>query len=65
MGALAATRANLGTALAPRHTGPRRGDVRHSLADISQAQAMLGYEVKVDFEQGLRRVITWYRERDG
>ena len=41
------------------------GDVRHSLADISQAQAMLGYEVKVDFEQGLRRIIAWYREHDG
>lgn len=55
----------LGTDIAPVHTDPRLGDVRHSLADISQARTMLGYEVKVDFEQGLQRLIAWYREGNG
>jgi nucleoside-diphosphate-sugar epimerase len=43
--------------------GPERaGDVKHSLADISKAQKHLGYLPKVDFEEGLRRTIAWYRQ---
>ena len=42
--------------------GPERaGDVKHSLADISQAQKHLGYKVLVDFEDGLRRTVEWYK----
>jgi nucleoside-diphosphate-sugar epimerase len=42
--------------------GPERaGDVKHSLADISRAEQYLGYKPKVDFEEGLRRTIEWYR----
>jgi nucleoside-diphosphate-sugar epimerase len=44
--------------------GPERaGDVKHSLADISRAEHYLGYEPKVDFEEGLSRTIKWYRSR--
>lgn len=40
--------------------GPERlGDVQHSLADISKAQRLLGYEVLVSLEEGLRRTISW------
>jgi UDP-glucose 4-epimerase len=39
----------------------RAGDVKHSLADISEAQRYLGYKPTVDFEEGLRRTIAWYR----
>ncbi len=39
----------------------RSGDIKHSLADISAAQKHLGYRVVVDFEQGLRRTVEWYR----
>lgn len=36
--------------------GPeRKGDVKHSLADITRAQRLLGYSPKVDFKEGLRR----------
>lgn len=43
--------------------GPsREGDVKHSLADISKAQEGLGYKPLVDFEEGLRRTVDWYRE---
>ena len=42
--------------------GPARtGDVKHSLADMSRAKKRLGYKPKVDFEEGLRRTIEWYR----
>ena len=44
--------------------GPERaGDVKHSLADLSRAEKHLGYKPKVDFEEGLRRTIEWYRNR--
>ena len=40
---------------------PRVGDVRHSLADISQARKLLGYESKVDLREGLQRTIEWWK----
>ena len=39
----------------------RSGDIKHSLADISQAQKHLGYKVLVDFEEGLSRTVEWYK----
>jgi len=42
--------------------GPERaGDIKHSLADITQAQKHLGYKVLVNFEDGLRRTVEWYK----
>jgi len=44
--------------------GPERGgDIKHSLADISKAEAQLGYRPKVNFEEGLRRTVEWYRKQ--
>lgn len=40
---------------------PRVGDVRHSLADISMARELLGYESKVDLREGLQRTIEWWK----
>jgi nucleoside-diphosphate-sugar epimerase len=48
--------------LSPEYVAPRPGDVRHSLADIGRARQRLGYEVKVRFEEGLRRTVAWFRE---
>ena len=45
----------------PKHSPPRTGDVRESLADITRARKLLGYESIVDFEEGLRRSIEYYR----
>ena len=43
--------------------GPERGgDIKHSLADISKAEAALGYKPSVDLEEGLRRTVEWYRK---
>jgi nucleoside-diphosphate-sugar epimerase len=41
----------------------RGGDVKHSLADVSKAEAGLGYRPTVDFEEGLRRTVEWYRKK--
>jgi UDP-glucose 4-epimerase len=46
----------------PKHGPDREGDVKHSLADISRAETGLGYKPFVDFEEGLRRTVEWYRE---
>ena len=45
----------------PKYGPEREGDVRHSLADISKAEAALGYKPTVNFEQGLQRTVEWYR----
>ncbi len=51
----------LNTKIEPVFEPPRAGDVRDSLADISQAQQALGYQPVVDFDEGLRRSIEYYR----
>ncbi len=51
----------LGTDLDAVHEPPRPGDVKHSLADITAARDLLGYEPQVGFADGLRRTIAWYR----
>jgi nucleoside-diphosphate-sugar epimerase len=50
----------LGTRIEPRFDDPRPGDVMHSLADISRAERLLGYEPVVHFEEGLARTVAWY-----
>ncbi|HEX8651825.1 MAG TPA: SDR family oxidoreductase [Pyrinomonadaceae bacterium] len=40
----------------------RAGDVRHSLADITQARELLGYEPSVGLEEGLRATIDWWKQ---
>jgi UDP-glucose 4-epimerase len=45
----------------PRHEPPRAGDVRESRADITEARRWLGYKPEVDFEEGLRRSIDYYK----
>ncbi|HBO45001.1 MAG TPA: LPS biosynthesis protein WbpP [Planctomycetaceae bacterium] len=51
----------LGTDVQPIHDKPRVGDVRESMADVTLARALLGYETQVHFEEGLRRSINYYR----
>jgi nucleoside-diphosphate-sugar epimerase len=45
----------------PNYGSERSGDIKHSLADISKAEAALGYKPLIDFEEGLRRTVEWYR----
>jgi UDP-glucose 4-epimerase len=46
----------------PTYAPERSGDIKHSLADISKAEAALGYKPKVNFEEGLRRTVDWYKD---
>ena len=45
----------------PAYAPPRAGDIRDSLADIRRARELLGYEPRIDFREGLRRTVEWYR----
>ena len=52
----------LGVDIEP-HFGPdRKGDIKHSNADISKARRLLGYDPSYDFARGLNEAIAWYRE---
>jgi len=51
----------LGTNIKPIHTPALPGDARHSQADISQAQADLGYCPFTDLKQGLKRYLAYLR----
>jgi nucleoside-diphosphate-sugar epimerase len=39
----------------------RAGDIKHSLADISLAEELIGYRPSVNFRDGLMRTVEWYR----
>ena len=60
----ALTRA-LGKDIEPIFGPARKGDIRHSNADISKAKRLLGYEPEYDFERGLNEAIEWYKEKLG
>jgi UDP-glucose 4-epimerase len=49
----------------PAYAEGRAGDIRDSLADIGLARELLGYEPKVNFREGLRRTVEWYRGGGG
>src|SRR2546427_4544459 len=55
----------LGRQLPRAHTGPRAGDVRHTLADITKAERLLGYRPQVDFATGMRRTCEYFVARFG
>lgn len=55
----------LGSTIEPVHEPPRAGDVRESLADITLARKLLGYEPAIDFDEGLRRSLDYYRQSVG
>jgi len=51
----------LGRPLPRRHTPGRAGDVPHTLADIDRARKLLGYTPLVEFDEGLRRTLDYFR----
>jgi UDP-glucose 4-epimerase len=55
----------LGVDIPPVHVPPRQGDVRDSLADITKARTLLGYQPLVSLDEGLRRTVDWYRAQAG
>jgi len=50
----------LGKDIVPIFEPERPGDVKHSLASIDRAQRILGYTVKMDFAEGLKRTIEFF-----
>jgi len=62
---LAQVKEILGSDIEPVHEGARAGDVRDSQASIEAARQAFGYRVSVDFEEGLRKTVDWYREQVG
>jgi nucleoside-diphosphate-sugar epimerase len=52
----------VGKNVRPIYAPARAGDVKHSLADITAARELIGFEPVVLFRDGLRKAITWYRD---
>jgi nucleoside-diphosphate-sugar epimerase len=57
--------AEAGKRVPPIFEPQRPGDVRDSLADISRARDLLGYNPRVTFREGLKKTFTWFRETAG
>ena len=53
----------LGSDIEPVHEAARAGDVRDSQASIEAAEQGFGYRVSVDFDEGVRRTVEWYRKQ--
>ena len=52
----------LGKDIEPIFGRDRKGDIKHSNADISRAKELLGYAPEYDFVNGLNEAIAWYKE---
>lgn len=49
------------TDVEPRYAAPREGDVRDSVADLTLASDLLGYDPGIDLDEGLARTIASFR----
>ncbi|MGH7163083.1 MAG: NAD-dependent epimerase/dehydratase family protein [Planctomycetota bacterium] len=54
----------LGKEIQPKYEEARPGDIRHSLADITKAQEMLGFRPRVSVHDGLKSTLEWYRKEN-
>ncbi len=52
----------LGVDVEPNFGPDRKGDIKHSNADISKARKLLGYDPDYSFQDGIRLAIDWYKE---
>jgi UDP-N-acetylglucosamine/UDP-N-acetylgalactosamine 4-epimerase len=52
-----------GSDLVPKHGPERAGDVKHSLADVSKAASLLGYNPSITVKQGLKESFDWYKKQ--
>lgn len=50
-----------GVEIEARHVSGRSGDIRRSVADITKAREELGFEPKVNLQEGLSQMLDWYR----
>ena len=52
----------LGVVVEPNFGPDRKGDIKHSNADISKARELLGYDPDWSFDRGIEAAIEWYKE---
>ncbi len=52
----------LGKEIQPKYEDARPGDIRHSLADCTKAQEMLGFRPRLSIMDGLQMTLDWYRK---
>lgn len=52
----------LGISVEPNFGPDRKGDIKHSNADISKAKRLLGYNPDYSFQDGIKLAIEWYKE---
>lgn len=51
----------LGKKIEPKYGPERKGDIKHSNADINKAKKMLSYNPDYNFEDGIKLAIEWYK----
>jgi len=51
----------LGARIEACHAPERQGDIKHSLADISKARQLLGYEPRIGIREGLSKTLDWHK----
>jgi nucleoside-diphosphate-sugar epimerase len=52
----------LGSKRSPVYQEARKGDVKHSLADIRRAKEIIKYEPKVEIEVGLKKTVAFFSD---
>jgi UDP-glucose 4-epimerase len=53
----------LGSKTSPIYQEPRKGDVKHSVADITKGKQILNYEPQVETEAGLKKTVAYFRKK--
>jgi len=53
----------VGSKVSPVHEEPRKGDVKHSLADINKGKRLLNYDPQVGIEMGLRKTVECFQKK--
>ena len=56
-------KAALGSHVSPVYKEPRKGDVKHSLAEISRGKHLIDYDPQVDIETGLKKTVDYFRKQ--
>jgi len=46
------------------HTDARRGEVRRNFADTSKARRLLGWQAEMPLDEGLRRTVEWFMQKE-
>jgi UDP-glucose 4-epimerase len=53
----------VGSKVSPVHEEPRKGDVKHSLADINKGKRLLNYDPQVGIEMGLKKTVEFFQKQ--